>query len=144
MDRTIIKTAALGFVAGALGVIIFHQALILILHVAGVIPSAPYSFAPTKPFGVPQLFSLAFFGGLWGIALMLLMTRIHGADRLWVAVLFGGILLPLTGILIVTPLKGGTVADALEFRRLALGFFINGFWGLGTVFSYRVLRRSGS
>ena len=62
-----LRTALLGFIAGALGVLIFHQGFVAILHVAGGLPIAPYSFAPTHPFNVPQVLSLAFWGGVWGI-----------------------------------------------------------------------------
>src|ERR1700682_2847897 len=76
---TVVKAAALGFIAGAIGVLVFHQGLILVLHVFGAMPFTPYSLKPTAPFGVPQVLSLAFFGGLWGIALILIMVRVPGA-----------------------------------------------------------------
>jgi hypothetical protein len=69
------------------------------------------------------------------------MGRIRGVDRLWAAFVFGGILLPLTAALIVTPLKGGNVADWLEWRHIVFGFLINGVWGLGTALAYRFERR---
>jgi hypothetical protein len=141
MDRTILRIAALGFLAGAIGVLVFHQGLILILHVVGGMPFTPYSLKPTAPFDVPQVFSLAFFGGLWGIALILVMAKIRGADRLWVAFLFGGILPPLAAAFIVTPLKGGNIADWFEWRHVAFGFLINSVWGLGTALVYRAARR---
>src|SRR5258706_3597381 len=144
MNRTCVKTAALGFLAGAISVFIFHQGLILVLHLLGVVPFAPYSLRPTDPLHVPQVFSAAFFGGLWGIALVSLMTKVRGADRLWVALLFGGIALPLVGTFIVAPLKGTDVAGALEWHRLALSFLINGVWGLGTALAYRAIRRLGA
>ena len=143
MDRTTIKTAAQGFVAGAIGVIVFHQGLILILHVVDGMPFTPYSLKPTAPFEVPQVLSLAFFGGLWGIALILIMAKIGGADRLWVALIFGGALPPLAAAFIVTPLKGGNIADWLEWRHILFGFVINGVWGLGTALAYRALRLVG-
>jgi hypothetical protein len=138
---TVVKAAALGFIAGAIGVLVFHQGLILVLHVFGAMPFTPYSLKPTAPFGMPQVMSLAFFGGLWGIALILIMVRVPGADRLWLALLFGGILPPLAAAFIVTPLKGGNIADWFEWRHILFGFLINGVWGLGTALAYRGLRR---
>jgi hypothetical protein len=139
-----LRTALLGFIAGALGVLIFHQGFVAILYAAGGLPIAPYSFAPTHPFNVPEVLSLAFWGGIWGIALIVVMERVPGANGLWVAFLFGGILPPLVGALIVTPLKGGTVADWLEWRHIVFGFLINAVWGLGTALVYRAERRMAS
>jgi hypothetical protein len=140
MIRTCFKTAALGFLAGAISVFIFHQGLILVLHLLGAVPFAPYSLRPTEPLHVPQVLSAAFFGGLWGIALVSLITKVRGADRLWVALLFGGIVLPLVGIFIVAQLKGEDVAGSLDWHRLALSFLINGVWGLGAALAYRAIR----
>jgi hypothetical protein len=141
MDKSVMRTVVLGFIAGAIGVIIFHQGLIWILDVTGVLPISPYSLKPVGPFGVPQVLSLAFWGGIWGIALILVMEEVRDANRLWVAFMFGGILPPLVGILIVTPIKGGNVADWLEWRRILLAFLINAVWGLGTAIVYRFERR---
>ena len=141
MEKSIIKTAALGFVAGAIGVLVFHQGLVAILNAVGHLPIAPYSLEPTAPFQVPEVLSLAFWGGIWGIALILFMYRIRGADRLWVAFVFGGILPPLVAALVVTPLKGGNAADWLEWRHVVFGFLINAVWGLGTALAYRFERR---
>ena len=141
MGKTVIRIGALGFIAGAVGVLIFHQVSILILHIAGVLPNAPYSLQPTAPFGVPQFLSLAFWGGIWGIVLILIMERVRGANRLWVAFIFGGILPPLVAALVVVPLKGGNPADWLEWHHLVFGFLINAVWGLGTALAYRLERR---
>ncbi len=141
MENSVVRTIALGFIAGAIGVVIFHQGLILILHVAGGLPFSPYSLKPTAPFNVPVVLSLAFWGGIWGIALILFMGGVRGADRLWVAFIFGGILPPLVGALVVTPLKGGNIADWFEWRHIVFGFFINAVWGLGTALAYRFERR---
>ena len=74
------------FLAGFASTLIFHQGLIAFLHAVGFIPRVPYSFAPTAPFGIPQVVSLAFWGGVWGIPLWLAIRRkgvneilVHGA-----------------------------------------------------------------
>ena len=136
MARRTNRLILLGFIAGAVGVLIFHQAVILVMYLLGLVPFAPYPMRPTAPFGVPQILSLAFWGGLWGIALVYFMTSVRGADRLWVALLFGGILPTAVGLLVVGPLKGGTLALP-QAQMLLRGFIINGAWGLGTALAYR-------
>jgi hypothetical protein len=82
-----------------------------------------------------------FWGGLWGIVLVWLMTALRSADRLWVALLFGGILPTLVAILVVTPIKGGDPLERLQIAGLLRGFVINGAWGLGTAIAFRFMTR---
>jgi hypothetical protein len=141
MQSASLKTASLAFVAGALGVIVFHQGFIFILYLLHLVPIAPYSFRPTSPLYVPQVLSQSFWGGIWGICMIFAMERIRGANHLWLAFLFGGILLPLVAIVIVTPLKGGNIADWLTLQRLFFAFVINAVWGLGAALLYRIGRQ---
>lgn len=140
MRRTA-RVVIVGFIAGALGVLLFHQGVILALYLLGLVSSPPYSMQPTAPFGVPQLLSWAFWGGLWGIALVWCMTVRPRADRLWLALLFGGLLPTLVGIFVVTPLKGGDPMARLQAAMLLRGFVINGAWGLGTALVSRLANR---
>jgi len=141
MTRRTARIVVLGFVAGAVGVLIFHQGVVLALYLLNLLPSPPYSTRATAPLGIPQVVSSAFWGGLWGIVLVWCMTALRAADRLWVALLFGGILPTLVGILVVTPLKGGDPLARLEIAGLLRGFVINGAWGLGTAILYRLANR---
>ena len=141
MARQTGKLVVIGFVAGAIGVLVFHQGVILAMYLMGLLPAGPYSMRATAPFNVPQVLSSAFWGGLWGIVLVWLMTSLRWADRLWVALLFGGVLPTLVGVLVVTPLKGGDPVARMQFAMLLRGFVINGAWGLGTALAYRTLRR---
>src|SRR5215831_2534925 len=135
MNSKALQFVLLGFIAGAFGVLIFHQGVLVIMHALGLVPFAPYAVDPTPPFGVPKVLSLAFWGGVWGIVLVWFMGRVRGADRLWVAIVFGGVLPSLVGMLVVTPLKGGAIT--LGAAMMLLAFVINGVWGLGTALAYR-------
>ena len=138
--RSTLTRLALAFLAGALGVLIFHQTFIEILHLAGIIPNGAWPMHPIAPLHVPQVLSLAFWGGLWGILMIQMMERLPGANHLWMSFLFGGIFPPLVGMLVVGPLKGNSV-DWTDGHRLLLSFAINGVWGLGAALSYRALCR---
>ena len=131
----------MGFAAGAVGVLVFHQGVLFVLHGSGLVPFAPFSLRPTAPLGVPQVISLAFWGGVWGVGLALVMERVRGADRLWVAVLFGGVLTSLVAAIVVTPLKGGSLAAWTQAPMIIMAFIINGAWGLGAALTYRLERR---
>jgi hypothetical protein len=56
-----------GFLAGFLATLIFHQLTLAALWAAGVAPLGPFSVTATRPFGVPAMLSLAFWGGVWGV-----------------------------------------------------------------------------
>jgi hypothetical protein len=129
----------LAFIAGALGVVIFHQGFLLLAYEVGWIPRPPYDMSATPPFEIPKVVSLAFWGGIWGIVMVLCLRRFAMGTRLWLAFLFGGILPTLAGTLIVAPLKGAPVL--IQPARLMFGFVINGVWGLGTMIFYQLLDR---
>jgi len=67
------------FVAGFLATLIFHQGLFALFYLAGVVPAAPFNLTPVPPLGVPSVVSLAFFGGLWGVAIWAIAGRLNGA-----------------------------------------------------------------
>jgi hypothetical protein len=130
-----------GFVAGALGVLVFHQGFVLLANLAGLGGPTAYSLAPTEPFGVPQVLSWAFWGGLWGIAWAALASRLTGGgSRLGLAFLFGAIVLPLAVVLVVLPLRGGDPKIFLEPSRLIFLVLVHGIWGLGTEIFLRLGR----
>ena len=86
------------------------------------------------PLGVPAWFSASFWGGLWGIVMLWLFRRANIARGAYpLGLLFGGAALTLVALLVVTPLKGGVVDTAAFPMRFAIGFLINGAWGVGVI-----------
>ena len=71
--------------------LIFHQGAAAFLHALQWTPRAPYSMAAVAPLGVPQVLSLAFWGGVWGVLLAFVLARLDGA-KLVLAAVFGAIL----------------------------------------------------
>ena len=68
------RLALLGFLAGILSVLVFHQGTVWLLNQAGVLPNGPFRFTPIAPFGVPQIVNQAFWGGLWGVLVPLFVV----------------------------------------------------------------------
>ena len=130
-----------GFLAGALSVLIFHQATIAVLAAMEVIKSAPYSTAPTSPWGVPQIWSTVFWGGVWGVLLAAVLGRMATGRLLVAALIFGAVLPTLVGWFVVAPLKGQPMAAGFVPSRMWLGPVINGVWGLGTGIGLALARR---
>ena len=73
------RTAVIGFLAGAVSVLVFHQLGFLIATELGFLKVQIYNMKPLPPLGVPTIASLAFWGGLWGIAAAFIVPRLPGA-----------------------------------------------------------------
>lgn len=120
------------FLAGFLSTLIFHQGTLAILHAAGATERVPYSMDPTKPLHVPQVISLAFWGGVWGIVLWLAIRRVEGSPLYWGLALVIGALAPsIIALFVVYPLKGQPVAGGWRPEILIGALLLNGAWGIG-------------
>jgi hypothetical protein len=134
----------LAFLAGFVSTLVFHQGLLAILHRAGASPRPAYAMERTRPLGVPQVVSLAFWGGVWGAALLPLLSRWDGSWRWWIGWLVAGALLPsAVALFVVLPLKGKPVAGGGDPRLIVGALLLNGAWGLGTALVLELLRRLG-
>ena len=124
-----------GFLSGFLATLTFHQITVWILWTATLIPFGPYKMTATAPWGIPAVFSLALWGGVWGIILGLILDRSKRRFAYWVKAFgFGAIFPSLVALLIVLPLKGHPLAGNWHWPLIAAVFFINGMWGIGTGF----------
>jgi hypothetical protein len=140
--RSLATVVLLGFVAGALATLTFHQLTVWLLTAAGAIQGNPYSARPIAPLGVPQFLNIAFWGGLWGCVFALIADRFPRSWPLWLAgFVFGAIAPTLVGWFVVAPLRGQPVAQGFNPARMWAGPIINGMFGLGTAVFYDLLRR---
>lgn len=128
-----VQKLVIGFIAGFLAVLAFHQPALLYLASIGFADAATYSMQATAPFGVPQVLSFAFWGGVWGILFALIEGSFPRGAMYWIlAILFGAIFPTLVAWFAVAPLKGQPMAGGWDFYRMMTGLIINGAWGLGT------------
>lgn len=135
----------LGFIAGFVAVLLFHQPVLAVLSQIGVAKAGVYSLTPTAPLGVPQVISLAFWGGVWGVLFAAVEQRFPRGPAYWIiAFAFGAILPTLVAWFIVAPLKGLPVAGGWQLNRMITGILINGAWGLGTALLLRLAHRAGA
>jgi hypothetical protein len=129
------------FAAGFLATLIFHQLALWVLWQAGVAPFAPFALAATSPFGIPAVFSLSFWGGIWGILFALVDSRFPPRGGYWVAAfLFGAVLPSLVALVIVLPLKGRPMGGGWGLPLLVTAFLINGAWGIGTALFLKLFK----
>jgi len=127
------RLAALGFAAGFVAVLVFHQAMLAVLNGIGLVARAPWAMDPTKPLGVPIVISAAFWGGVWGSVFALTVRRPVSAGRYLLAgLVFGAVLPTLVAWFVVAPLKGSPVAGGWDPSAMMVGPLVNGAWGIGT------------
>src|ERR1700752_959658 len=93
-----------GFVFGALAVLVFHQGAFALLNQMGLVQRAPYSMQATAPWGIPQIWSITFWGGVWGVLLAAAVHRLAGARLILAATLFGLVLPTLAAWFMVAAL----------------------------------------
>jgi len=133
-----------GFLSGAAAVLVFHQGAAALLHALDLIARAPYSLQPTRPWGVPQLWSITLWGGVWGAVLAATLARLDGARLLLAALVFGAIFPTLVAWFIVAPLKGQPMAGGFAAATMMVGPILNGAWGLGTGMGLALFGRAGA
>ena len=117
----IARLSILGFVGGALAVLIFHQSLWFLFNHIGLIPPErpAWPLDPIPPFGVPSVISKAFWGGVWGAVLAPLLSRWRGGAYWAGWIIVAAIALPLVAFFVVPPIKGRARSGALAaFPRL--------------------------
>lgn len=131
-----------GFISGFIAVLLFHQGMAFMLHALDWTPRAPFSFEPARPFGVPQLWSIAFWGGMWGVVLAAVSGRLTGAGLIVAGTVFGAVLPTLVAWFVVAPLKGQPMAAGGMPVAMAVGVLVNGAWGLGTAIGLALFGRS--
>lgn len=143
MTSSPLKLLFLGFIAGALATLVFHQSVWFALNAAGIIPAdrPAWPLDAVPPLDVPSVVSKAFWGGLWGAGLALFLARIEGAGY-WIAWIVVGAVAPsLVAMYVVPVIKG--LPPAEFWPRAGVAATVNGAWGLGTAFFLRIFGAGG-
>jgi len=134
-----LKLLMLGFAAGFIATLIFHQGLWYIFNQMGVIPlnRPAWAMDSTPPFEIPAVVSKAFWGGLWGLVLTSILIHLDGMSY-WAAwIVLGAVALTAVAFFVVPPLKGQPI-PAL-WPRFFVGLALNGAWGFGTALLLRLV-----
>ena len=124
-----LRTVFVGFIAGALGVLIFHQLGFWIANELGYARSPLYNLRPVPPWGVPTILSMAFWGGLWGIAAAFLVPRLPGVlSGVLGWVLFAAIIVTLVNWFVVLPIKGAPMVGGFRMPGLVVVPLVYALW----------------
>ncbi len=135
------RVVLLGFVAGVVSVLVFHQGTVWLLHQAGVLPTGPFGLRPISPFGVPQIVNQAFWGGLWGALIAVLLPRVRMPDLMFGA-LFGMVALTFVNWVVLPAIKGTPYFAGGVLARMWPVLPITAAFGWGVALVLRGLRRT--
>ncbi len=139
---SVLSRFSLAFVAGFVAVLVFHQGMLTFLHAFGITPASPFPMQPTQPFSLPAVWSLSFWGGIWGLMFAIFDRFFPRGAGYWIwAILFGAIGPTLVAWFIVYPMKGLPRAAGWKPLSMLTGLLVNGAWGLGTAFFLRRFSR---
>lgn len=137
------RTIIVGFIAGFLSVLIFHQLGFHIANELGFGRSVIYNMRPVPPFGVPLILSAAFWGGLWGIVGAFIVPRLPvwlDGPTGWI--LFAGVVVTLVNWFIVLPIKGAPIGNGFKLPGVIVVPLVYAFWGMGMWILIGLLRRA--
>jgi hypothetical protein len=127
------------FIAGFVSTLLFHQGVLAALHAGNPDVPAPFDLTATAPFQVPAVISLAFWGGLWGIAIWQLLKNSSGFGYWLTAIIIGAIGPSAVALFIVMPLKGLGVAMGWNPQIIVGALVLNAAWGFGVGLMMRIL-----
>lgn len=119
------------FGAGYIATLLFHQGVLALLHAVNPEAPAPFNMTPTEPLGVPTVVSLAFWGGLWGNLLWMLIRNNSGGAYWAKAIVIGAIGPSAVALFLVMPMKGLGVAMGWNPQVIVGALVLNAAWGLG-------------
>jgi len=130
------------FAAGFVATLTFHQGLLALLYAVGASPRRAFAMAAVGPLKVPAVVSLAFWGGIWGIALWLALRGLaQGPTSYWLLAAALGALGPsLVAWFVVMPAKGLPVAGGWSAQVVVGALLLNGAWGIGTALFLKLFR----
>ncbi len=137
------RTIIVGFIAGFVGVLVFHQLGFWIATEMGLVKAQIYNMKPVPPLGVPTILSAAFWGGLWGIVGAYVVQRLPAAlDGPVGWILFAGVVVTLVNWFVVLPIKGAPVGGGFRMPGVVVVPVVYAFWGLGMWVISGLLRRA--
>jgi hypothetical protein len=130
------------FLIGASSVLLFQMGALAILFAVGQTQAAPFPYMATKPFGIPQIWSFCFWGGVWALVFGLVEKYFPQGLLYYVCAFLFGVAGPVLVLwFVVFPLKGLPMAAGLNAGRMLTQIIIHGCYGLGVGILLQVVGR---
>jgi hypothetical protein len=139
-----VRTLVIGFVAGAISVVVFHQGMVLLLYFMGQTPNFPWNLTAMKgPYPIPTLVNQMFWGGLWGVGFAAVGHMIPIAHNILRGVVFGllGPFLLGNGLLVPLLKSTGQFFWTWPAPRYMVGGLIGAAFGAGLAVVMRAISK---
>ena len=134
-----VSVALRSFIAGFVSTLVFHQTVIWFVARAAGFPFKTWNMAPNS-YGVPSVLALAFWAGLWGIALCAVIgARRWSPALVWGAVL-GGVVPSVWGWTVLASIHGKPMFSGGNMKVIIFVLFVNAVWGAGTVLLFKAMQ----
>ena len=137
-----IRLMVLGFIAGVVATLVFHQGTVWLLSQVMAIPFGPWSMR-RNAYGVPMILALSFWAGVWGIVLAWLLAWRPALPDLLTGFVLGAIVPSVWGWTVIATLHGRPLFAGGNVRAILLVLFIDGVWGWATVLLLRAMQDTG-
>jgi hypothetical protein len=150
------RRLCMGFLAGAVAVLVCHDPMVMLLNALGWVPFKAYNMdaVKTAPSGLaalmvqagfkgwPILFNGVFWGGLWGVVFAMVQPWLPGRMMALKGLIFGLIVLLISNWIVLPTLRGTAMFAGFVPLRMLASLLILGAFGTGMGFFYGWLRRA--
>lgn len=144
MEGTSFKNLLLGFVAGAIALVIVHELIALWLSDAGHAVRAPWSLETSALTGLPQIVNDVVWGGIWGVVFALLLGNVPQGPMTLRGAVLGLAGTALIGVLVLAPLiKGEALFLNAELDRIWPVLVLGAGFGAATAWLYGFFTAGG-
>ncbi len=127
------------FIAGLVATLTFHQAAVRLLADAMALPVKPWNMAPNA-YGAPSVLALAFWAGIWGIALCAVIRSQRWTPALIWGALLGAVLPSLWSWTVLAALHSRPLFAGGNWKIIGFALCVNAVWGVGTVLLFKAMQ----
>jgi hypothetical protein len=134
-----VRNALLGFIAGVIATLVFHQGTIWLLQFGPGFPFPAWRMSDNA-YGVPAVLALSFWAGIWGVPLAWLLAARPAWPQLLTGAVLGSVVPSVWGWTVIATMRGGAMFAGGNLRIIALVLFVNAVWGWATVLLWQQMR----
>lgn len=127
------------FIAGFIATLTFHQGAVWLIAQAMGLPIKAWNMAPNG-YGAPSVLALAFWAGVWGIALCAVIRSQRWTPALFWGAVLGSVLPSLWSWTVLAAMRGKPMFAGGNLELIAFALCVNAVWGIATVVLFKAMQ----